>query len=169
MFKLLTLGLVAIALTGCATGGPSDYAVYAETQRQIASARSAAEIARYQALQEIAAKGDSAASVAAAMGIAMGNGGSNGASQTSPIAQPKSTADRLLPWASLLVPSLTQFYSISKNAEIAINNSDNNLEAQKSSNGMIVDLVQGRATPIIGNKTTDTDGSQSEDFLLYPQ
>jgi hypothetical protein len=65
------------------------------------------------------------------------------------------------------VPSLTQFYSISKNAEIAINNSDNNLEGKKSDNGMIVDLVQGRPTPIIGNRT-DADGS-SQDFLLYPR
>jgi hypothetical protein len=168
MIKLLAVTAAVVALVGCASG-PSDYAIYAETQRQIATARSAAEIARYQALQEIASKGDSGASVAAAMGIAMGNGGGNGASQTSPIVQPRSTAEKLLPWASLLVPSLTQFYSIQQNAAIAINNSDNNLEGKKSDNGMIVDLVQGRATPIVGNRTTDPDGSESEDFLLYPR
>jgi hypothetical protein len=168
MIKLLAVTAAVVALVGCASG-PSDYAIYAETQRQIATARSAAEIARYQALQEIASKGDSGASVAAAMGIAMGNGGGNGASQTSPIVQPRSTAEKLLPWASLLVPSLTQFYSIQQNAAIAINNSDNNLQGKKSDNGMIVDLVHGRDTPIVGNRTTDTDGSQSEDFLLYPR
>jgi len=167
MIKLLAVTAAVVALTGCATG-PSDYALYAETQRQIATARSAAEIARYQALEAIAAKGDSAAGVAAAMGIVMG-GGANAAPRDTAIAQPRSTADRLLPWASLLVPSLTQFYSIQQNAAIAINNSDNNLEGKKSDNSMIVDLVQGRATPIVGNKTTDNDGSQSEDFLLYPQ
>jgi hypothetical protein len=166
MFKLLAVTAAVVALTGCATG-PSDYALYAETQRQIATARSAAEIARYQALEAIAAKGDSAASVAAAMGIVMSGGGNNTGPRDAVVSQPRSTADKLLPWASLLVPSLTQFYSISKNAEIAITNSDNNLEGKKSDNGMIVDLVQGRPTPIVGNKT-DADGA-TEDFLLYPQ
>jgi hypothetical protein len=99
------------------------------------------------------------------MGIVMGGG--NAVPRDIQMLQPRSTADRLLPWASLLVPSLTQFYSISKNAEIAINNSDNNLEGKKSDNGMIVDLVQGRPTPIVGNRT-DADGS-SQDFLLYPR
>lgn len=166
MIKLLAVTAAVVALTGCATG-PSDYALYAETQRQIATARSAAEIARYQALEAIAAKGDSAASVAAAMGIVMSGGGNNAGPRDAVVSQPRSTADKLLPWASLLVPSLTQFYSISKNAEIAITNSDNNLEGKKSDNGMIVDLVQGRPTPIVGNRT-DSDGN-SEDFLLYPQ
>lgn len=155
MFKLASISVVAAALVGCGTTGPSDYAVYAETQRQIASARSAAEIARYQALETIAAKGDSAASVAAAMGIAMGSGS---APRDIPLSQPKTTADKLLPWASLLVPSLTQFYSIQKNAEISITNSNNSLEAQKSNNSMIVDLVQGRG-PIVGTQ---------DDVLLYP-
>ena len=157
MFKLLAVTAAVVALTGCATG-PSDYALYAETQRQIATARSAAEIARYQALEAIAAKGDSAASVAAAMGIVMSGGGNNTGPRDAVVSQPRSTADKLLPWASLLVPSLTQFYSISKNAEIAITNSDNNLEGKKSDNGMIVDLVQGRA-PVIGTQ---------DDVLLYP-
>jgi hypothetical protein len=93
------------------------------------------------------------------MGITMG-GGSNANPRDTQILQPKSTADRLLPWASLLVPSLTQFYSIQQNAAIAINNSDNNLEAQKSNNGMIVDLVQGRIPPVIGTE---------DDVLLYPR
>jgi hypothetical protein len=100
------------------------------------------------------------------MGIAMG-GGANSGSRDPQMIQPRSTTDKLLPWASLLVPSLTQFYSIQKNAEISITNSNNSLEAQKSNNGMIVDLVQGRPTPIVGNRT-DTDGS-SQDFLLYPR
>ena len=134
------------------------------SQENIAQAKSEAEIAKYKALETIALKGDSGASVAAAMGIAMGGGAS---SRDVQMLQPRSTTDRLLPWASLLVPSLTQFYSISKNAEIAINNSDNNLEGKKSNNGMIVDLVQGRETPIVGNRT-DADGS-TEDFLLYPR
>ena len=165
MRKSILAGAIGVLiLTGCATGS-SDYERYAQAQENIALARAEAETAKYKALESIALKGDSAASVAAAMGIVMG--GSNAGPRDIQMSQPRSTADRLLPWASLLVPSLTQFYSISKNAEIAITNSDNNLEGKKSDNGMIVDLVQGRPTPIVGNRT-DADGS-SQDFLLYPR
>jgi hypothetical protein len=165
MRKSILAGAIGVLLlTGCATG-PSDYQRYAQAQENIALARAEAETAKYKALESIALKGDSSASVAAAMGIVMGGG--NAGPRDIQMLQPRSTADRLLPWASLLVPSLTQFYSISKNAEIAINNSDNNLEGKKSDNGMIVDLVQGRPTPIVGNRT-DADGS-SQDFLLYPR
>ena len=165
MRKSILAGAIGVLiLTGCATGS-SDYERYAQAQENIALARAEAETAKYKALESIALKGDSAASVAAAMGIVMG--GSNAGPRDIQMSQPRSTADRLLPWASLLVPSLTQFYSISKNAEIAITNSDNNLEGKKSDNGMIVDLVQGRPTPIVGNRT-DANGS-SQDFLLYPR
>jgi hypothetical protein len=64
----------------------------------------------------------------------------------------------LLPWAALIVPSITQFYSITKNAEMSINNSNNSLAGKLSDNDMITDLVIGRK-PVIG--TVD-------DVLLYP-
>lgn len=166
MRKTILAGAIGVlTLTGCATG-PSDYERYAQAQENIAVARAEAEITRYKTLEAIALKGDAGASVAAAMGIALGGNFGTGSRDT-PVAQPRSTADRLLPWASLLVPSLTQFYSIQQNAAIAINSSNNALEANKSSNGMIVDLVQGRVPPVIGNRT-DADGS-TEDFLLYPR
>jgi len=159
MRKSILAGAIGVLLlTGCATG-TSDYERYTQAQEAIAIARSQAEIARYKALEAIALKGDSGAGVAAAMGIAMG-GGQNTVSRDGSMAQPRSTTDKLLPWASLLVPSLTQFYSIQKNAEISITNSNNSLAAQKSSNGMIVDLVQGRIPPVIGTE---------DDVLLYPR
>jgi hypothetical protein len=165
MRKTILAGAIGVLLlSGCATG-TSDYERYAQAQENIAMARAEAETAKYKALETIALKGDAGASAVAAMGIAMG-GASSGFRDPQMI-QPRSTTDKLLPWASLLVPSLTQFYSIQKNAEISITNSNNSLEAQKSNNGMIVDLVQGRPTPIVGNRT-DTDGS-SQDFLLYPR
>jgi len=156
--SILASVIGVLLLTGCATG-TSDYERYTQAQEAIAIARSQAEIARYKALEAIALKGDSSAGVAAAMGIAMG-GGQNTVPRDSSMAQPRSTTDKLLPWASLLVPSLTQFYSIQKNAEISITNSNNSLSAQKSSNGMIVDLVQGRIPPVIGTE---------DDVLLYPR
>lgn len=157
MRKSILAGAIgALILSGCATG-PSDYERYAQAQESIALARAEAETAKYKALETIALKGDAGASAVAAMGIAMGNGAGSREPQ---MVQPRSTADKLLPWASLLVPSLTQFYSIQKNAEISIINSNNSLSAQKSNNSMIVDLVQGRIPPVIGTE---------DDVLLYPR
>lgn len=156
--SILAGAIGVLALTGCATG-TSDYERYAQAQEAIAVARAEAETAKYKALETIALKGDAGASAVAAMGIAMGNGVSSG-SRDPQMIQPRSTTDKLLPWASLLIPSLTQFYSIQKNAEIAIVNSNNSLEGQKSNNGMVVDLVQGRIPPVIGTE---------DDVLLYPR
>jgi hypothetical protein len=160
MRKSILAGAIGVlTLTGCATS-TSDYQRYAQAQENIALARAAAETAKYRALETIALKGDAGASAVAAMGITMGSNGTNSGSRDIQMLQPRSTADKLLPWASLLVPSLTQFYSIQKNAEISIVNSNNSLSAQKSNNGMIVDLVQGRIPPVIGTE---------DDVLLYPR
>lgn len=156
-FKLVALAAAAAVLTGCASG-PSDYQLYADTQKAIAQARAVTETARITALSEIAKNGDPAAKVAAVMSLQFAAQSQPPAQQM--IAAPKTTADKLLPWASLLVPSLTQFYSIKQNAAIAINSSDNALEAKKSDNGMIVDLVKDRADPVIGD---------ADDVLLYPR
>lgn len=158
MRKTILAGAIGVLLlSGCASSGPSDYERYAQAQENIAVAKAAAETARYKALETIALGGDAGASVAAAMGIAMGSNVSSAAHDT-PLVRPRSTADRLLPWASLLVPSLTQFYSIQQNAAIAINSSNNALETNKSNNSMIVDLVHDRG-PIVGTEN---------DVLLFP-
>jgi len=157
MRKSILAGAIGVlTLSGCATG-TSDYERYAEAQEAIALARAGAETAKYKALEAIALKGDAGASAVAAMGIAMGT---SSGSRDPQLIQPRSTTDKLLPWASLLVPSLTQFYNIQKNAEISIVNSNNSLSAQKSNNGMIVDLVQGRIPPVICTE---------DDVLLYPR
>jgi hypothetical protein len=71
MKKIVTISVISIlALTGCAT---DDYKRYSETQAAIASARSNAEVARYQALAEVARSGDSTAKVAAIMSLQMGS------------------------------------------------------------------------------------------------
>jgi hypothetical protein len=165
MKKLIIVSAIAaISLTtGCAT--TSDYNLYAQTQQIVAQERAKTEIARANALKEIASFGDSASKVAAVMSLQF-------AAQTQPapsqqITAPTSFGDTALKWASLLVPSLTQFYSIGKSADIAVVNSNNSLEGKKSDNGMVVDLVHGRIPPIIGNKT-DADGA-TEEFLLYPR
>lgn len=157
--RTLSLSMVAAAvvtLSACSTTGNSNYQQYAESQANIAIAKATAETARYQALQSIAQSGDTTARVAAV--IALQSGAPQ--SSSSPDLQRPVDDNTALRWASLLVPSLTQFYSIGRSADIAIVNSNNNLEGKKADNSMITDLVQGRVAPVIGT---------SDDVLLYPR
>ena len=157
MRKSILAGAIGVfALTGCAT--VSDYNMYAQTQQLIASKQAEADIARSNALKEIAAQGDSAAKVAAVMSLQFGT-----VSQpkgTGQVAAPTSFGDTMLKWASVLMPSLTQFYAIGKSTDVAITHSNNSVKSQQSNNEMVVDLVQGRIPPIIGTQ---------DDVLLYPR
>lgn len=165
MKKLIIVSAIAaISLTtGCAT--TSDYNLYAQTQQIVAQERAKTEIARANALKEIASFGDTASKVAAVMSLQFASQAQPQANQQ--IAAPTSFGDTALKWASVIVPSLTQFYSIGKSTEIAITNSNNSKEIAMDNNATTVDLVQGRIPPIIGNKT-DADGA-TEEFLLYPR
>lgn len=152
--KLIAIAAAALTLTACATGNDSYYAAVEAREKRLAEQEMRADMA----IVEMAAKGDAQAKGAAQMYFALKNAGAKSSQQT--IAAPKSTAEALLPWASLIIPSITQFYSISKNAEIAINSSNNALEGKLADNGMITDLVHGRITPIVGD---------ADDVLIYPR
>lgn len=157
MRKTILAGAIGVlTLTGCAT--VSDYNMYAQTQQLIASKQAEADIARSKALKEIAAQGDSAAKVAAVMSLQFGT--VSQPRSTGQIVAPTSFGDTMLKWASVLVPGLTQVYAIGKSTDVAITHSNNSVELQKSSNEMVVDLVQGRIPPIIGTE---------DDVLLYPR
>lgn len=122
MKRLLLPLSAALLFAGCAN--TQDYKLYAETQRGIAQAEAIAEAARWNALQEIAKSGDTTAKVAAAMALqAGGQRGNSGTRQN--IAPPKSSAEIALQWTSLLLPNLTQFYSINRNSAVAIQQSNN--------------------------------------------
>jgi hypothetical protein len=152
MKRIILATATALTLTACATNQDAYYAAIAAREARQAEQELRADTA----IIELAAKGDDKAKGAAQMYFAMKNAGSKASQQM--IAAPKSTAEALLPWAALIVPSITQFYSITKNAEIAINSSNNSLTGKLSDNDMITDLVIGRE-PVIG--TVD-------DVLLYP-
>ena len=154
MKRLILATAVALTLTACATNQDAYYAAIAAREARQAEQELRADTA----IIELAAKGDDKAKGAAQMYFAMKNAGSKASQQM--IAAPKSTAEALLPWASLIVPSITQFYSITKNAEIAINSSNNSLTGKLADNDMITDLVHGRIDPIVGT---------SDDVLLYPR
>jgi hypothetical protein len=150
--KLIAITAAALTLTACATNNDTYYAAVEAREKRLAEQEMRADMA----IVEMATKGDAQAKGAAQMYFALKNAGAKSNQQT--IAAPKTTAEALLPWAALIVPSITQFYSISKNAEIAINSSNNALAGKVDDNDMIVDLVKGRE-PIIGGEG---------DVLLYP-
>ena len=154
MKRIILATAVALTLTACATNQDAYYAAIAAREARQAEQELRADTA----IIELAAKGDDKAKGAAQMYFAMKNAGSKASQQM--IAAPKSTAEALLPWAALIVPSITQFYSITKNAEIAINSSNNALAGKKDDNDMIVDLVHNRIDPIVGD---------ADDVLLYPR
>lgn len=117
---LLALASV-ITVTGCASN--KEYEMYVEAHRARATAQAAADVARYQALAEIARSGDTASKVAAVISLNMQ--GQQGTAQQPMIAAPKSTAETVLQFSSLLVPQLTQIYAINKQAATAITQSNN--------------------------------------------
>lgn len=151
--KIIATTIAALALTACATSNDAYYKAIEAREKRLAEQ----EIRADMAVAEMAGKGDEQAKGMGLMYFALKNAGAKANQQA--IAAPKTLADQLLPWAALIVPSLTQVYGIQKNAEIAINNSNNALEAKKADNATTVDLVHGRG-PIIGTE---------DDVLLFPR
>jgi hypothetical protein len=152
MKTIATLAAV-LTLTACSTSQDAYYKAIEARETRLAQQ----ELRTDSAIAEMAAKGDAQAKGMGLMYFALKNAGAKDNQQM--IAAPKTTAETLLPWAALIVPSITQFYSITKNAEMAINNSNNALKGKLADNDMITDLVHGRITPVIGN---------DDDVLLYP-
>jgi len=163
MKRIILATAVALTLTACATNQDAYYKAVEARENRLAQQ----ELRIDSAITEMAAAGGPEAKGMGIMYFGMKSAGAKANQQM--IAAPKSTAESLLPWASLIVPSLTQWYSITKNAEMSINSSNNALAAQQSNNnltrdivtsnnGVTVDLIHGRA-PIVG-----TEG----DVILYP-
>jgi hypothetical protein len=152
--KLIATVAAALTLTACATSQDAYYNAISEREKRLAQQEMIADTA----IADMAAKGDLQAKGMGIMYFALKNAGAKQAQQA--IAAPKTAAETLLPWAALIVPSITQFYSITKNAEMSINNSNNALAGKLADNDMIVDLVHDRIPPIVGT---------SDDVLLYPR
>ena len=144
--KTLLAIIIALALTGCAS---PDYAQYAKAQEAIATAKGQADAARYKAMADIAASGDSAAKVAAVMALALGQGGAGPAQQ---IAAPAPNA--ALQWASILVPSITQMYGIRANADVAMRSSDNAASTSIATTAGFVGLAGQIQAPNVSTVTT---------------
>jgi uncharacterized lipoprotein YmbA len=150
MKKLALTAIAALTLTACATGNDAYYNAIAEREKRQAEQELRADTA----IAQMAQSGDPQAKGMAIMYFATKN--ASKASQQA-IAAPKSTAEQILPWASLFVPALTQIYHVSKTTEVQLNNSDNALAAQQSNNQLIQNIV---VDPIIGTQ---------DDVLLFPR
>ena len=133
--------LAVLSLTGCAT---AEYAAYADAHK----AQAAAQTARYKALADIAAQGDTTAKVAAVMSLQMG-----GQQQNTQINAPKSWADYALQWTGLLLPTFGQVYTINKQTSLGMRQSDNATALGISTNNAFVGIA-GKIQAPAANVTT---------------
>lgn len=153
MRSIIALSISVLLIVGCASG-PSNYQLYAETQAKIAQANAVAETARFNALAEIAKSGDNAAKVAAVLSIQLGQNSNN--SQPRPgqtMAAPEDTGDRLLRWAGIIIPGVTQglgvlatIHAANSQKQIAITQSNNALATAQSNNGIITTMSNNMTT-----------------------
>jgi hypothetical protein len=157
--RLIATILCALALTGCAT---AEYAAYADIHK----AQAASQTARYQALAEIAKQGDTAAKVAAVMSLQMG-----AVQNQTQIAAPKTFGDQLLQWTSVLLPTATQIYSVSKQAQVGIAQSNNATTLGVSTNAAFVGLagkIQAPGATTTTTTTTNTDSTHAPTVVNQP-
>jgi hypothetical protein len=148
--KLIAPIIAVLSLTGCAT---AEYAAYADIHK----AQAASQTARYQALADIAKQGDTAAKVAAVMSLQMG-----AVQNQTQIAAPKTFGDQLLQWTSVLLPTATQIYSVGKQAQIGIAQSNNARDLGVSTNAAFVGIagkIQAPAANVATTSTTTTTTS----------
>jgi len=134
--KLIAPIIAVLSLTGCAT---AEYAAYADAHK----AQAAAQTARYKALADIAAQGDTTAKVAAVMSLQMGGG----QQQFAQIAAPKSWADYAMQWTGLLLPTVGQIYSVNKQTSLGLRQSDNATALGISTNSAFVGIASQIQAP----------------------
>jgi hypothetical protein len=137
----------ALSLTGCAT---AEYQAYADAHK----AQAAAQTARYQALADIAKQGDTTAKVAAVMSLQL-QGSAQGQSN---IAAPKSFGDHMLQWTAVLLPTATQIYSVGKQAQVGIAQSNNARDMGISTNNAFVGMAAKIQAPAANVTTIGGNG-----------
>jgi len=166
MLKLSIIA-IAIALTGCAS---TDYTRYTTAQQAMAASKAQADTARYNALADIAKNGSDTARVAAVMALAMGG---QAPQQSQALAAPQ-RSDALM-WASVLVPAVTQAYSIAKSADVAINASNNAYLTSASTTAGFVGIASQIQAPVVAapvlpqadvSTVTTTTTTSSADQIL---
>ena len=173
--KLTVVCIAAFVLTGCSTAG--DYYKSVDTSNarnvEMVKAQAAADVARYQALAQIAQSGDSAAKVAATMAIAMS--GNVGQQRQAAVAQPMQS--EALQWASVLVPGVTQGLSIYYNTKAQMNASDNATALGMNTNSTFATFaseindptVVMQPTPTVVTQPTPITVTQPAPIIVRPE
>lgn len=158
MPKIISLAIIALSLTGCAT---TEYKEYADAQTQIHVARAQADKARYEALANVAQSGTESAKVAAVMALALG--GTNGQAQQGPQVQAPQ-ASSALQWAAVLVPGVSQMYAISQSTRLGMAQSDNSTALGVSTNSAFVGIA-GKIQAPAANVTSNTTSTSTSTIL----
>lgn len=143
--KIFVLLLTALALTGCAS---TQYTEYAQAQVKIAEANALSQKYRYEALVLLSKDAGDAAKVAAVMSIQ----GFGQAQQQQALTQPKSNGDTALQWASILVPGVTQIYSINANKELGLANTAASVQNATTMSSSYVEFGKLINSPTVVNQ-----------------
>jgi hypothetical protein len=161
MKRLALVAIAAITLTACATSQDAYYQAIAEREKRQAEMELRADTA----IAQMAQSGDEQAKGMAIMYFAQRANQARAGGQG--IAPPKSTAEQLLPWAGILVPSLTQIYSIHQNTTVQREGLRANVEVTKSNN----DTMLGFGGLILENQRLNTDPTLNAtgDAVLWPR
>jgi hypothetical protein len=151
MRSIIAISIATLFIAGCATN--TDYKMYAETQQKIAQANAVAQTARYNALAEIAKSGDSAAKVAAVLSIQMGNMNGSGQPPQQNIAAPEDLNQKMLRWAGVLLPTVTQglgiaaqIHAANVQKQVAVTQSNNAAATAQNTNNTFAAMSTSMAT-----------------------
>ena len=133
MNRLIIAALAAVALAGCATSQDKYY----EAITAQAEATKAQQDRIEGQITALAATGD-----AQAKGMAMAYWIMKGAKGGDSVVRIQPPQDKALQWASILVPGLTNLYSIQQNTRVNLAN----IEAETSRYGLTMGTVSGIAS-----------------------
>ena len=145
--KTITLLLIAVLMTGCATGQNEYYA--AET------ARHEAEGKRWESMAAIAKEGDSTTKTVAMVTMALGNAGSQHAT-----AAPRNWMDYGMQALGIFAPVLGQAYMVNQQTRLGIAQSENSTRLGISTNEAFVGIagkIQAPMAPQANITTTNTN------------
>lgn len=133
MKRLIIAALAAVALAGCATSQDKYY----EAIKAQAQATNAQQDRIEGQITALAATGD-----AQAKGMAMAYWIMKGAKGGDSVVRIQPPQDKALQWASILVPGLTNLYSIQQNTRVNLAN----IEAETSRYGLTLGTINGVAS-----------------------
>ena len=134
--RVTLLSICFLSFSGCST--TEEYKAYIDAQ----IAQSKAQEARYKALSDIAQMGDTTAKVAAVMALT----DSNSRNQNS-VSAPVTGGQQALQWASVLLPTATQIYSVNKSTQLGMRQSDNATVLGVSTNAAFVGMASKIQAP----------------------